>query len=110
MKKGGKDGVTQNGFSHLITNDDLKQKLKYNENIVVVDVRQREEYEEYHIPGSILIPLDELKTRYNELNKSDEIYVICELGGRSDLAMNFLLSRGFKKVANVLPGLCKWFD
>lgn len=102
--------MTQNEFLHLITNDHLKEKLKNNEDIIVIDVRQKEEYDDFHIPGSRLIPLGELKNRYAELHNDDEIYVICELGGRSDLAMNYLLKKGFKKVANVLPGMCKWND
>lgn len=95
---------------HHITNEDLKIKLQNGENLVVLDVRQPDEYENYHVPGSKLIPLGELNTRYKELNVQDDIYVICEMGGRSDLAMNFLLNKGYKKVANVLPGLSKWFD
>lgn len=102
--------MSEHDFLHVITNDHLKEKLKNNENIVVIDVREKDEYDDRHIQGSLLIPISELNTRYNELNKQDEVYIICEIGGRSDLAMNFLLQKGFKKVANVLPGMSKWTD
>lgn len=100
--------MRENEFLHLITNDHLKLKIARKEDIVIVDVRQQEEYDNYHIPSAKLIPLGELSSRYTELNQDDDIYVICESGGRSDLAMNFLISKGFNKVANVLPGMRQW--
>lgn len=94
--------------THLITNEELKAKLETDEDIVVLDVRQYEEYEQNHIQGATLIPLNELQTRYTELDHKDEIYIVCEVGGRSDLAVRFLLQKGFQKVANVLPGMSEW--
>jgi len=94
-------------FPQIVTNDEIKEKLD-NKRIKLVDVREEHEYVLQHIPSSIFLPLSELETRYTELDKDDEIYVICRTGNRSDMAMRFLQSKGFKKVANDLTVMIEW--
>jgi len=89
-------------------NKNLEQKLNANEDIVVIDVREAAEYAFNHIPNTINIPLGELEGRVAELNKNDEIYIICRTGNRSDLASRQLTKLGFKKVFNVVPGISEW--
>jgi rhodanese-related sulfurtransferase len=57
--------------------------------------------------GGILIPLGEIPDRLDELEnmKGQEIYIHCRSGARSDRAKQFLLTRGFEKVHNVLGGI-----
>ncbi|KAB8138037.1 hypothetical protein F9U64_06830 [Gracilibacillus oryzae] len=88
------------------TNEELASKL--NENIIVLDVRESAEYAFNHIPSAISIPLGELEDRLSELNKGDQIYVICRTGSRSDLAAQKLADNGFEDVMNVLPGMSNW--
>jgi len=52
--------------------------------------------------------MGELETRLSELDKEQEIYVICRTGKRSDMAAQKLATRGFTKVFNVLPGMTSW--
>jgi rhodanese-related sulfurtransferase/TusA-related sulfurtransferase len=93
---------------HVINNDDLQNKLNANEDIVVVDVREHAEYAFNHIPGAISIPMGELENRLGELNKDDEVYVVCRTGNRSDMAAQKLAEKGFTKVMNVVPGMSQW--
>lgn len=93
---------------HVINNDELQKKLHANESITVVDVREHAEYVFNHIEGAISIPMGELEDRLDELNKEDEIYLICRSGNRSDLAAQQLAEKGFTNVINVVPGMCKW--
>ena len=51
---------------------ELSEKLKNSINVLVVDVRQPEEYVDGHIAGSKLIPLGELSNRVNELLKNSD--------------------------------------
>src|SRR5690606_15404446 len=95
-------------YPHVINNDDLEKKLEANENIVVLDVRETAEYVFNHIPNSISIPLGELENRMDELNKEDEIFVICRTGNRSDMAAQKLAEQSFNKVLNVVPGMSQW--
>jgi rhodanese-related sulfurtransferase/TusA-related sulfurtransferase len=93
---------------NVINNDEFEKKLQSNENIVVLDVREAAEYIFNHIPNAISIPLGELESRMAELNKEDEIFVVCRTGNRSDLAALKLAEYGFGKVINVVPGMSQW--
>ncbi|HWO76816.1 MAG TPA: sulfurtransferase TusA family protein [Bacillus sp. (in: firmicutes)] len=93
---------------NVTSNNELEKKLETEENIVVLDVRETAEYAFNHIPNAISIPLGELDSRLNELNKEKEIYVVCRTGNRSDFAAQKLSENGFTKVYNVVPGMSEW--
>lgn len=95
-------------FPYTIENQDLTEKIKSGEALTVVDVREPAEYKFGHIPGSISIPFGELAERLDELNKDDEIYVVCRSGNRSDYACKQLEAEGFTKVKNVVQGMIHW--
>jgi len=71
----------------------------------VLDVRTPREYKSHHILGSTLIPLQQLDTRYTELDPSREILVVCEHGIRSQDACLFLSEMGFKRLYHLIGGL-----
>ncbi|MBS4218675.1 sulfurtransferase TusA family protein [Bacillus sp. FJAT-49711] len=96
-------------FPHVVDNEELKAILN-EENIVLLDVREEAEYAFHHIAGSVSIPLGELDSRMNELNKEDEIFVICRSGNRSDLAAQKLSESGFVNIKNVVPGMGAWTE
>jgi rhodanese-related sulfurtransferase len=75
----------------------------------VIDVREPDEYEEGHVPGAQLIPLQEVPDRLGELPTSGEIYVICKSGARSRRAAEFLAGHGFS-AHNVAGGTMAWID
>jgi len=95
-------------YSHVITNEQLEQKLNENATIKIVDVREPAEYAFSRIPGAISIPLGELELRVDELSREDEIYVICRTGNRSDMAAQLLNEKGFNNVKNVVSGMLEW--
>lgn len=70
---------------------------------LLVDVRSPAEHAAGHIPGSIHIPLDELRDRLAELDPSKEIWVYCQVGLRGYTASRILLQRGYK-VRNLSGG------
>ena len=73
----------------------------------MLDVRTPEEWNEYHIPGSTLIPLDQLETRLNEVPKDKDVVVVCRSGNRSLSATRQLASAGFN-VVNLRGGMLAW--
>ncbi|HSU79055.1 MAG TPA: rhodanese-like domain-containing protein, partial [Candidatus Angelobacter sp.] len=93
---------------NVVDLDALQQKIGGNEKITILDVREPAEYAFGHIPGAKHIPLGELEVRFEELEKSDEIYVICRSGNRSDVASQSLAKKGFSKIINVNPGMSSW--
>jgi peroxiredoxin family protein/rhodanese-related sulfurtransferase/TusA-related sulfurtransferase len=70
----------------------------------LVDVRTKMEWELGSIPGAIHIPVDELRSRLNELPKDQEIIVYCQVGLRGYLATRILQQNGFTRVKNLSGG------
>lgn len=66
----------------------------------IVDVRSVDEFVTAHKDGSINIPLDSLKNRVHELNKTKPIILCCASGSRSGMAKRTLLANGFENVHN----------
>lgn len=93
---------------YVANNEELEKKIEAKENIVILDVRESAEYAFNHIPNAISIPLGDLENRMDELNKNDEIFIVCRTGNRSDLAAQKLMDNGFNKVVNVIPGMSQW--
>jgi rhodanese-related sulfurtransferase len=75
----------------------------------LLDVRTPGEYEEFHVPGSVLIPLDELAERVEEVPEVDRVYVICRTGARSARAVEFLNRTGYDTVT-VVGGCLAWVE
>lgn len=84
-------------FSSTISHEELQAKCSGKENFILLDVREPAEFALKHIPGSKHIPLGELENRLSELNLEEEIAVICRAGARSEMACQFLVSKGAKK-------------
>lgn len=70
---------------------------------MLVDVRSQMEHDNGHIPGSVLIPVDELRGRLSELDRSKEIWVYCQVGLRGYTASRILRQNGFA-VRNLTGG------
>ncbi len=80
-----------------------------NQEVMVVDVREPNEYAQGHIAGSLLIPLGQLSHRVEELgNKEREIIMVCRSGNRSSYAAEYLAGQGFNKIANLSGGMVAW--
>lgn len=78
--------------------------------VTVLDVRSEPEFngELGRIVGSLLIPLDELRTRMDEIPDDKPIVAICQSGKRSGMATQILMNTGHEAVANVPGGLIHW--
>jgi rhodanese-related sulfurtransferase len=61
----------------------------------LLDTRTKYEYARGHAKGFINIPLDDLRDRLNELDKTKKIYVMCQSGLRSYLAVRILMENNF---------------
>lgn len=81
---------------------------KYEAGVFLLDVRTQEEWNEVHIPNTTLIPLDELKTRLNELPRGVEIVVVCRSGNRSQEGRDILREAGFEPVSSMAGGIREW--
>lgn len=74
----------------------------------LLDVRTPAEYERGAIAGAVSIPLDELRSRLNELPRDTPIYLYCQIGLRGYLASRILAQHGFREVYNLSGGYKLW--
>jgi adenylyltransferase/sulfurtransferase len=88
---------------------ELKRRLDAGEDIFILDVRERHEYQICNLGGH-LIPLRDLPSRVNELDSSRQIVAHCKMGGRSAKAVEFLRQAGFRNVLNLAGGIMAWSD
>lgn len=79
-----------------------------SDDIVLIDVREPEEYAEARVPGAVLIPLDTVPERAREL-PDQHLYMICALGGRSLKAAEYLTALGWS-CTNVAGGTNGWVE
>lgn len=106
-----KDPVNIAGF---IADNILKEKVTIiqwnqiatldNNNSIIIDTRTKEEHEMGGIPNAINIPVDELRSRLNELPRDKQIVVYCAVGLRGYLASRILRQNGYKNVFNLSGG------
>jgi rhodanese-related sulfurtransferase len=87
---------------------DEAKKLIDQKDVTVLDVRTPEEFQQGHIPGATLIPVQILDGSLGELDKDSAYLVVCRSGNRSEEASNILTSNGFTKVYNMTGGLNTW--
>jgi rhodanese-related sulfurtransferase len=84
-------------------------RLRADGGVRVIDVRQPDEYEEWHIPGSELIPMADLPDRLDEIGTDETVYLVCRSGGRSHRSCEFLVGQG-RNALNLLGGIIAWAD
>ncbi|BEV69878.1 rhodanese-like domain-containing protein [Bdellovibrio bacteriovorus] len=86
--------------------------LQNKANVVMIDVRQPEEYvgELGHVEGSSLMVLDTLPEQLGTLPKDKTVVFICRSGGRSAKATAFAKMNGFEEVYNMQGGMLLWND
>lgn len=106
IRKCSDDELFEKVFEKTISNDEILSLS--NNGGLILDVREEAEFAFGHIDGAKSIPMGELDARLNELDKDQEVYVICRTGKRSDLAAKKLENNGFVNVYNVLPGMTSW--
>ncbi|HJR46296.1 MAG TPA: metalloregulator ArsR/SmtB family transcription factor [Actinomycetota bacterium] len=104
-----RDYLGDNGDVEELTKEELWQRLKSKDKLVVLDVRPRQEYDAGHIPGAVSIPLDDLKKRIKELPKSKQIVAYCRgpLCALAPEATRYLKSKGYR-VKRLAEGAPDW--
>jgi len=81
---------------------------KYQAGAFILDVRTADEWNQGHIPGSILIPLDELSGRIGEVPRDREVVVVCRTGVRSAQGLAILRQAGYTRAASMTGGMVAW--
>lgn len=74
----------------------------------VVDVREVDEYTDGHIPGAIHVPLQTVPDNLESFRSGQDVFVVCQVGGRSGKACQYLIDQGVTNVVNVAGGTSGW--
>ncbi len=92
-----------------VTAEQAAELLK-NLNPFVLDVRTLKEYEQIHLGGAELIPIQQLQQRIHELEskKHEDIFIYCATGNRSTVAARILADSGYKRIYNLRYGVFDW--
>ena len=92
-----------------ITAEEAKQIMDSEEGYIILDVRTREEHDQGHIPGAMLIPDTEIETKAEEVltDKDQLLLVYCRSGRRSKLASEILVELGYTNIKE-FGGIIDW--
>jgi len=84
--------------------------LEKNKNVIVIDVRTKQEYSSGHIPGSKSIPVGEILSRISEIEKYKDspVLIHCASGSRSASAVRILSKNKFNNIYHMNRGLVGW--
>jgi rhodanese-related sulfurtransferase len=91
-----------------ITVQDLDRLRSEDAALQIADVRRPAEWEEGHIAGALLLPLNQIAAAIGQLDPVRPIAVHCKSGYRSAIAASLLLRAGFRQVVNVTGGFDAW--
>ncbi len=81
---------------------------KHPGEVFLLDVRTPGEWASGRLPGSVLIPMNEVPARIAEIPSGKKVVVVCASGARSAAVARFLDQRGYPWVANYAGGVFEW--
>lgn len=88
--------------------DKLKQKIDDHEDILVIDIRDEQEYNSEHIKGAVHMSFENIISKKDQLPKNKEIIIYDKAGSRSRLVTESLVKEGILSATNLLDGFKKW--
>ena len=94
-----------------ISVSDAAQSIKNG--VLVIDVREQNEYDQAHIENSVLVPLSTVSAeKINEINPQNKTILIhCHAGKRSKVAANIILSQGYAgEILELDEGISAWIE
>jgi rhodanese-related sulfurtransferase len=92
------EDVNTNTATELMDNDDL----------IILDVREKKERKAGYINGDLHIPLADVKNKLDQLDKNKPILVYCRSGSRSGHIAGLLTRNEYKKIYNLKGGIQAW--
>jgi rhodanese-related sulfurtransferase len=80
---------------------------EFDRSVVLLDVREDDEWQQGHAPGAVHIPMGDIPARIGELDADATYFVVCHLGGRSQRVAHYLAHHGYSAI-NVSGGMAAW--
>jgi rhodanese-related sulfurtransferase len=96
-------------LSPEITPQEFQELQKQPTQPVLLDVREKWEFDTAHLPNSLLMPMGDVPSRaYNELDPDQPIIVMCHHGARSLNVTMWLRQQGFDHAQSLAGGIDAW--
>ncbi|MCW8835138.1 MAG: rhodanese-like domain-containing protein [Rhodospirillales bacterium] len=98
----------------IVETDELKKRMDAGSDVVILDVRTPMEFKGGYIPGSVNLPLGEIRGRLNEIGSDlaglvdEPVFLVCRSDNRSLSAAGTLHKAGFKNLFVVKGGVSRW--
>jgi len=96
------------GETNSISSIETKEKIDRNDDFILLDVRTKPEYDSEYIEGCLHIPLNELRSKMDRLDKSKEIVTYCNVGLRAAHAHRILQNAGFEDTKFMEGSMVAW--
>jgi len=87
---------------------ELKERLERGKDLVILDTRGKQEWDEYHLEGAVHIPAPECRSRYKEVETKKLVAVLCNTAYRASLAASILQQHGLTNLSVVTGGMSAW--
>ncbi len=91
-----------------LDSEEAQEMLQENDDVLLIDVRERNEYDKEHLRGAKHIPLGQLDKQLGKLPRDKDIVVYCQTGARSIRAIRKLEVAGFTRLFHMHQGLRGW--
>lgn len=88
--------------------DAYQESFAGQDDHLLIDVREIDEYAAGRLPGAINIPLSEFEVRINEVPADRAIVLVCAGGMRSAAVAEFMASQGYGQLYNLIDGTMGW--
>ena len=85
-----------------------KELIDNEKDVIVVDVRTKEKYNEVHIKGANLIPVQELEQNIHKIPKDKKVIIHCGSRNSSSKACEILKGKGLKNLYHLKGGIREW--
>lgn len=91
-----------------ITDKELNDLITSGKELILIDVREPDEFQGGYIQGAVNIPLGQLESRLKEIPQEKTVVVYCRSGKRSAEAAKLLVKSGYTKIVNLEGGIINW--
>jgi rhodanese-related sulfurtransferase len=98
-------GFPDMSYTHIAPSELVAKLGSLAEDEWIVDVREPHEWDYYHLDEAILMPMNSIPGRLNELPRDKTLYIVCAHGVRSEMVSRYLDESGYERVVNVTGGM-----
>lgn len=108
--EGGKMKIDNSSLETKVNIEQAKKLIDENKELIILDVRTKEEYDSGHIKNAILIPYDQINQNIDRIKqyKDKPVLVYCRTGRRSAIAVKVLIDNGYSKIYHMYEGITMW--